>query len=514
MKDLLAELELLIRSAFRCLGLVSPEEDRCTELTVAAAKRVGRPVYVWSLTSGWTLADGTPIDPRTGSYQLAGEASPPRRPSLADALLEVRDHARGRPLVLLLRDLTTCFDEPKVVRALLDVVSAREEWTVVFSAAAIKLPGALEKEVALVDVPLPDEQELHEVLMKNLRSLASSRGTFKVPQQLLENVVRAALGLTRRQADAVFRRAIQDDNEFTEDDLDRIAAQKRQIIAQSGVLEFVEQREDLRSVGGLDGLKGWLRQRQSAFSERARAYGLPQPKGMFLLGVQGCGKSLVSKAIASYWHMPLLRLDVGALFSSYIGKTEENLRNSLRVAESIAPCALWVDEIEKGFAGVSGSGSADAGTSARVFGSFITWMQEKSKPVFVVATANSIEHLPPELLRKGRFDEIFFVDLPTPRERLDILRIHIERRGRQARRYDLERLAHASEGFSGAELEQAIVAAMYRAFPEEREFTTADLLQAIAETVPLSRTMADKLSHLRSWAGQRARWATTRVVAS
>ncbi|MCW8141094.1 MAG: AAA family ATPase [Planctomycetota bacterium] len=512
MKDVLAELELLVRSSFRCLGLVSAEEDRCTELAVAAARRLGRPLHVWSLTTGWTLPDGTPIDPRTGGYQLASDGAPaPRRPALADALVEVREHARGRPLLLLVRDLHASLDEPRVVRALLDLLQAREDWAVLFSAPGIKLPSQLEKEVALVDVPLPDEAELHEVLMRNLRALASAKGSFKVPQQLLEAVVRAALGLTRRQADCVFRRAIQDDGEFTEDDLERITAQKRQIIAQSGVLEFVEQREDLRAVGGLDGLKGWLRQRQAAFSEKARAYGLPQPKGVFLLGVQGCGKSLVSKAIAGYWHMPLLRLDVGALFSSYIGKTEENLRSSLRVAESIAPCALWVDEIEKGFAGVSGSGSADAGTSARVFGAFITWMQEKARPVFVVATANSIEHLPPELLRKGRFDEVFFVDLPTPRERLDILRIHIERRNRQARRYDLERLAQATDGFSGAELEQAIVAAMYRAFPEDREFTTQDVLQAVGETVPLARTMADKVQHLRAWASQRARWATTTV---
>jgi SpoVK/Ycf46/Vps4 family AAA+-type ATPase len=512
MKDPQTELELLVRSSFRCLGLVSAEEDRCTELVCAVAKRVGRPIYVWSVTSGWALPDGTPIDPKTGSYQLTpddGEPHP-RRAGLADALGDVRDHARGRPLVLLLRDLPAFLDEPKVVRMLLDLVTAREEWTVVFSAPAIKLPSLLEKEVALVDVPLPDEKDLHEVLMKNLRALATAKGSFRVTQQLLEDVVRAALGLTRRQADCVFRRAIQDDHEFTEADLDKIGAQKRQIIAQSGVLEFVERKEELGAVGGLDGLKSWLSMRQAAFSEKARAYGLPQPKGMFLLGVQGCGKSLVAKAIASHWHMPLLRLDVGALFSSYIGKTEENLRNSLRVAESISPCVLWIDEIEKGFSGVSGSGSADAGTSARVFGSFITWMQEKTRPVFVVATANAIEHLPPELLRKGRFDEIFFVDLPTARERVDILQIHIERRGRQPRRYDLERLALMSDGFSGAELEQAIVAAMYRAFPEDREFTTTDVLGAIGETVPLSRTMADQIQHLRAWASQRARWATTR----
>lgn len=500
MKDLVAEVELLVRSAFRCIGLVSHEEDRCTELAVAAAKRVGRAVYVWSMTSGWTLPDGTPIDPRTGSYLLAGEPAAPRKPNLAEALLEVRDHARGRPLVLLLRDLTACFDEPKAVRALIDILTAPEEWTVVFSAPVIKLPGPLEKEVALVDIPLPDERELHEVLIKNLRALASSKGSFKVPQQLIENVVRAALGLTRRQADAVFKRAIQDDHEFTEDDLDRIAAQKRQIIAQSGVLEFVDQREDLRSVGGLDGLKAWLHQRQAAFSERARAYGLPQPKGLFLLGVQGCGKSLVSKAIASYWHVPLLRLDVGALFSSYIGKTEENLRTSLRVAESIAPCALWVDEIEKGFAGVSGSGSADAGTSARVFGTFITWMQEKTRPVFVVATANSIEHLPPELLRKGRFDEIFFVDLPGPEARRQIIEIHLKKRKRDPGRFDLDRLVAASEGFSGAEIEQAIITALHDVFAAKRELDTDAVVRAMKTSPPLSVTMAEKIADLREWA--------------
>jgi SpoVK/Ycf46/Vps4 family AAA+-type ATPase len=265
-------------------------------------------------------------------------------------------------------------------------------------------------------------------------------------------------------------------------------------------------------VGGLELLKGWLSRRGAAFSEAARKFGLPEPKGLLLLGVQGCGKSLTAKAIAASWRLPLLRLDMGRIFSGLVGSSEENLRRAIRTAESVAPVVLWVDEIEKGLSGLASSGSSDGGVTARVFGTFLTWLQEKTAPCFVVATANRIELLPPELLRKGRFDEIFFVDLPAAPERQEILRIHVARRRRDPAGFDLPALAHASVGFSGAELEQAVVSALHEAFAEGGELSQRHLERAIAESLPLSVTMAEEIGELRRWASTRTRPASAAVA--
>jgi SpoVK/Ycf46/Vps4 family AAA+-type ATPase len=245
-----------------------------------------------------------------------------------------------------------------------------------------------------------------------------------------------------------------------------------------------------------------------AFTEKARRFGLPEPKGLLLLGVQGAGKSLLAKAVASQWQLPLLRLDLGRIFSELVGSSEQNIRTALRLAESVAPCVLWLDEIEKGLAGATGSGSSDAGTSARVFGSLLTWMQEKNSPVFVIGTANDISALPPEVLRKGRFDEIFFVDLPQPQERREIFAIHLARRGRDPLEFDLNKLALAAEGFSGAEIEQVIIDALYDAFEDSRDLTNEDLLRNMNQTIPLSQTMESKITALRQWARNHARPAS------
>ncbi|HEU4753184.1 MAG TPA: AAA family ATPase, partial [Armatimonadota bacterium] len=264
-------------------------------------------------------------------------------------------------------------------------------------------------------------------------------------------------------------------------------------------------------VGGLDILKDWVRKRTQSFGQRARDFGLPAPRGILLLGVQGCGKSLSAKAVASQWRLPLLRLDVGKVFGGIVGQSEENMRRAIRMSESIAPTILWLDELEKGFAGTQSSGISDGGTTARVFASFITWLQEKTAPVFVVATANRIEDLPPELMRKGRFDEIFFVDLPGEEERQEIFEIHIRKRKRNPENFDLRQLAAASVGFSGAEIEQVIVGALYDAFDQGRDITTEDLLANIHASVPLSRTMKEQISELRTWASTRARNASSQT---
>jgi len=261
------------------------------------------------------------------------------------------------------------------------------------------------------------------------------------------------------------------------------------------------------SVGGLEYLKAWLDRRNGAFSDEARTFGLPQPKGLLLLGVQGCGKSLTAKAIASRWRLPLVRLDMGRIFAGFIGSSEENVRKAIRIAEGVAPCVLWIDEIEKGLSGTSG-GESDGGTTARVFGALLTWMQEKTAPVFIVATANRITDLPPELLRKGRFDETFFIDLPSLRERAEIFAIHLRRRGRDEGEFDLFELAQEAAGFSGAEIEQAVIAGLYQAFETRGALTQAHVLAALAETRPLSATMSEDIARLREWARTRMRAAS------
>jgi SpoVK/Ycf46/Vps4 family AAA+-type ATPase len=338
----------------------------------------------------------------------------------------------------------------------------------------------------------------------------SSQGTVNLDKRQRTRLVQACLGLTETEAgNAIAKAVVQANGALDGRAVEAVTAEKQQIIRKSGLLEFYDNSERMENVGGLDVLKEWLRKRVRAFGEEARAFGLPEPKGILLVGVQGCGKSLVARSVANTWRLPLLRLDVGRLFASLVGSSEENLRQAIRVAESISPVVLWVDEIEKGFSGVGSSNVSDAGTAARVFGSFITWLQEKQKPVFVIATANDVSQLPPELVRKGRFDEIFFVDLPSPQERVDIWRIHLLKRNRDPKEFDLGVLAMASEGLSGAEIEQAVIAGLYEAFDRGRPLEMSDLLDVLQDTVPLSRMMDEQIEGLRAWARQRARAAST-----
>lgn len=318
-------------------------------------------------------------------------------------------------------------------------------------------------------------------------------------------LIKAAQGLTLTEAENAFAQAIVRDNVLDVNDVPVILSEKKQVIRKSGLLEYYDDYSNLVAVGGMDLLKDWLRKRFRAFGQEARRYGLPQPKGILLMGVQGCGKSLVSKTIAAAWRLPLLRMDMSMIFQGYIGSSEQNMRRAVKVAESLAPVVLWIDEIEKAFAGMASSGVSDAGTTARVVGTFLTWIQEKTAPVFVVATANEVQDLPPELIRKGRFDEIFFVDLPLASERAEIFHIHLQNVGRDSKQFDLRALSEAAKGFSGAEIEQALVSAMHDSFFENREVTNADILQNLKQTVPLSMTMRERIEALRTWARERAR---------
>jgi SpoVK/Ycf46/Vps4 family AAA+-type ATPase len=378
--------------------------------------------------------------------------------------------------------------------------------TIIIVAPVLEIPTELEKEITVLNHPLPTRDELSG----RLDDIIADVKQFKHVQIALdeagrERLLQAALGLTLGEAENVFAKIIVKSERLSAEDVNEVLAEKQQIIRKSGLLEYYATNESFEHIGGLAVLKEWLDKRAAAFTGEARTFGLPAPKGILLLGVQGCGKSLCAKAVSNRWQLPLLRFDMGRMFGSFVGSSEENVRRAIAVAESVAPAILWVDEIDKAFAGSQGSGVSDGGTTARVFGTFLTWLSEKTVPVFVVATANEIAHLPPELLRKGRLDEIFFVDLPGAAERTEIFRIHLTKRGRDASGFDLAALTEASVQFSGAEIEEAINSALYDAFSARSELTTAHVQAALAQTVPLAKTMAEQIAELRQWADGRAR---------
>lgn len=365
----------------------------------------------------------------------------------------------------------------------------------------LNLPRELEKYVSVLDMPLPTALELERILQK----VVLDAKTTVSPEQR-EKLVQAAMGMTEMEADLAYCLAWSK-TQLGERAAETVISEKEQIIRKSGILEYFSVNEQLRDVGGLNNLKDWLKKRGMAFAPAAREFHLSEPRGILLLGVPGCGKSLTAKAIASMWNMPLLRLDIGKVFEGVVGSSEQNIRSAIKTAEAVAPCILWIDEIEKGLAGTASSGSTDSGVTSRVFSTLLTWMQEKKKPVFTVATANSIESLPPELLRKGRFDAIFFVDLPNRDERIDILNIHLTKRGQQWPKENLHLLAEKSIGFNGAELEEVVNDGLFNAFaenPRTPKLQMKHLVKAIEETVILATTMEDRITFLRKWAHQRA----------
>jgi SpoVK/Ycf46/Vps4 family AAA+-type ATPase len=495
MTDVKEELELMIRSRYPIIYLITWEEMRLKRFIQSLATSLNKQLYTWSASSGMESNGRTVEENKTAEASL-------------DFIEKSSDNA-----VFILKDFHPFLKEEMVViiRRLRDlsVRLKRSYKTIIIISPILTIPPELEKEISVLDFPLPTLQEVADLLKTMIRSVEASRKVaINATPDVMERAVKAALGLTENEAENVFAKALVSSASFDERDIPLIISEKKQIIRKTGLLEYFDLGETIKNVGGLENLKKWLNERAYAFSERAREYGLPQPKGLLLLGVQGCGKSLVSKAVASLWQLPLLRLDVGQMFNSYIGASEANMRKAIKIAESIAPVVLWLDEVEKGFGGVTGSGNSDAGTTARVFATFLTWLQEKTSPVFVVATANNIDNLPPELVRKGRFDDIFFVDLPSAVERKEIFLIHLRKRSRAPERFDIESLAAATEGFSGAEIEQAVIDALYRAFPQNRDILTSDIEAVIKDTVPLSKTMSEDISRLRTWAKDRARPAS------
>jgi len=371
--------------------------------------------------------------------------------------------------------------------------------TIAVLGCRLKLPPELERDFTVIEFALPGEPELRQVLTGIVESTGRTMPSAEATAALID----AARGMTTEDA---FSLSVVETDGLTPA---VVAREKAQAVKKNGLVELVEKTESFESIGGLDLLKEWLLKRREAFTPRAAKYGLPSPKGLLIVGIPGCGKSLTAKATASVFGVPLLRLDAGRIFAGLVGQSESNFRSVIQTAEAIAPCVLWIDELEKGFAGSKSSGSADGGTSARVFGSFLSWLQEKSAPVFIVATANDVSQLPPEMLRKGRFDELFFVDLPNAKEREAIWEIQIEKFGPEAGAFDLRQLAKSTDGFTGSEIEQVFVEALYRAFDLGEEPNDLTIGLALTEFVPLSKLMVEQLSGLRSWSKGRARPATT-----
>lgn len=495
------DIEVLIRSRYPILYIVSWEETRVTETLMEIGRRTGKKVYEWSCSGGIVPA-GTPV--QSVKMRNAGSKDP------LVALNEVVEQMEAA--IYVFKDFHPFLARTNfaVIRKLRDIAENLKSSykTVVLVSPFLELPRELEKDVTVIDYQLPTLNDLGMLLDRIMEEV---KGNPKVKIELdagaREEVLKAALGLTLAEAENVFAKSLVTHGSLTREDVGAIFAEKRQVIRKSGLLDYCEPEESFETVGGLSNLKEWLTKRRTAFTERAHAYGLPPPRGVLLLGVQGCGKSLCAKAVSNLWKLPLLRFDVGKVFSGLVGSSEENIRRAIVIAEGIAPCVLWVDEIDKAFGSLSGS-STDSGTSQRVLGTFLTWLAEKCSSVFVIATANNIKVLPPELLRKGRFDDIFFVDLPNDEERREIFALHLRRRDRDPDGFNLDSLVAESLAFSGAEIEQSVVSALFDAFYENRQLADADLVKSLRETVPLSKTMAEDINALRDWCTTRARPAS------
>lgn len=484
-----------LRAGYPGLVLVTPEEARAEAELAAACRELQRHLHAWSSTDGL-------IDVQAGRAVAC--------PDPLEALVHVEALFRqdAERHVVMLRDLQMHLDQsdPVLVRRLKDLLRLAKSngHALVPTGCRSKLPPELEHEVAVIDLDLPDSTRLGEVLDGILQSASQA----VVEEPLRERIVHSALGLTTVEAENAFALSLVECGRI---DPILVAREKARTLKRGGLVEVVGAKPSLDDIGGLDGLKRWLSQRQPAFGAAAREYGLPVPKGLLIVGIPGTGKSLTAKATASILQLPLLRLDMGRVFGGIVGQSEANLRSVIRTAEAIAPCVLWIDEIEKGLGGNTGSGSSDGGTSSRVFGSFLSWMQEKTAAVFVVATANDVSQLPPEFLRKGRFDEMFFVDLPDAKERTAIWEIVIARHQRDPRSCDLAALSEDTEGFTGAEIEGAYRESLHEAFAEGREPTAADINSAIAATTPVSKLMEERIDALRKWSTGRTRTAASKA---
>lgn len=406
---------------------------------------------------------------------------------------------------LFVKDLNFYIDDPRVIRKLKDFYNSRigkPGKHIVIISTSLYLPPDIEKEITVVDIPLPDFNETDEIFKAIIADDKYSELSSQITPELADKCIQGLLGLGAAEMELALKRSMVGKKTVDEAFVDELLEEKAQIVRKSGTLDFIRSRINLDQIGGLENIKEWLDTRAKAFSSKARDFGLDIPKGMLVMGISGCGKSLCAKAIATGWNLPLLRLDLNEVYSGLMGSPEDVFRRSIKTVEATAPCVLWIDEIEAGITR-SGEKSSDS-PAARIFGYFLTWMQEKDAPVFIAATANQIDLLPPEILRKGRFDEIFFVTLPNQDERNQIFQIHLRDRGKDPTLFDLSSLAKNSEGLSGAEIEQAVISAMFDSFSKEKEIDNTSLVIATSSIVPLSTTMREEISKLERWASDRA----------
>jgi hypothetical protein len=523
--DALERLKVLINSSTPIVVMETVEEVRALSLVRTACSELNMAVFEWTVADGLVRSgSNVPAIPtpdlqtrlnaaRFGIDHAALESSKAAIYNTADPVQALANlETMTLEAVFVLKDFHRHLDSPVVVRRLRDVgqkFSANRR-TLILTAPSIQMPPELTSLVEFLDLPLPDTSRLRELIRETYTRMA---GTLSLKLQLdtvgVDAMAANLRGLTEEEAERAISQSLVTRYALSSDCVTDVLEAKKALLKRSEMLEFVDASDTMASVGGLENLKNWLAQRRNSWEPQARQFGLDPPKGVIILGVQGCGKSLCARAVAGEWKLPLVKFDTAAVYDKYIGETEKRIQKVFKVAEGLAPCVLWIDELEKVFAG-SGpdSASADAGVSSRLLASFLSWMQERKTPVFVAATCNNVTVLPPELIRKGRFDELFFVDLPNAAERKQIFEIQLQKRKRNPAGYDLRRVAEAANGFSGAEIESAVQTAMYAAFSRKQELSSEDLLTALSSTVPLSVTRAEEIATLRDWAKDRAVWAS------
>lgn len=496
--DVVSELDYLVRARYPFIAIETFEESRVETAVSTIAFSRNKKFYVWNCNKG--LVEKLQND----DERVISDQALKQPPNILQHIDECQQDA-----IFMVQDFGVFLGKvPKVDRQVKDVVKSLHTTrkTVIFTGTQVKIPPDLEKYVTVVDFPMPDRTVMLENLNKMIDDFDKHPNiTVDIDEQGRERLVEAAMGLTISEAKNVFSRAVVQTGKLSVDAVDMVTNEKRQIIRKSGILEFYPAGGTMDDIGGLDNLKEYIHERNNWWTKEAVDYGLSYLKGIVLVGIPGCGKSLTAKVLANFWKLPLLRLDMGKVFDKFVGGSEENIRMALKTAEAVSPCVLWIDEVEKSMS----SGNGDNGTSRRVFGQFLTWMQEKDEPVFVACTANDISILPPEFLRKGRFDELFFVDLPTISELEDIVCIHLKKKGRTLKEADVKAIAQECDGYSGAEVEAALESAMWNTFRSGEELTKEVFIEKVKESEPLSVVMKDGLAGLREMAKGRFRYASS-----
>ena len=476
------ELNLFIRARYPILYINTIEEDR-VEFTIRKNLKTTRKTSIYS----WDFVDGYTNNPNNQGFGT-------RNPLQALELIERLNPET--PAIFLLKDFNRFLNDLTISRKLRNLSRSLKTTpkTAIIIGSELNIPLELRDLITILEFQLPTEDEIIEELERMMEAMR-----IEVDKKLFEGLTRSCQGLSLERIRLVFSKIVATYKTINESSISILLSEKKQIISQTEILEYWSVHETISKIGGVDNLKSWLKKRKTSFGIQASNYGLPTPRGLLLVGIQGTGKSLTAKAIANEWQLPLLKLDVGKLFGGIVGESESRLRQMIEVSETISPCILWIDEIDKAFSNNNNTG--DSGTSNRVLATFISWLSEKTKPVFVVATANNVDLLPLEIIRKGRFDEIFFLDLPEKQEREQIFKIHIQEfRPNRWKSFDYSKLAQLSDAFSGAEIRQSIIEAMYQAFYEKREFTTEDICSALTQLIPLSQFENNQTLKLKSWA--------------